>query len=71
MTSPGILDEPDMITGLNGVRHPARRLDTSERDALIIGLRSAGLSWRAIAAQAGCSHFTVGRVIRRAREAAA
>jgi DNA invertase Pin-like site-specific DNA recombinase len=53
-----------MITGLDGKPHPARREDTTERDALIRELRGQGMSWRAIAARTGCSNGTVGRVLR-------
>lgn len=58
------LSKPPMITGLTGKPYPARRGDTTERDALIRELRGQGLSWRAIAARAGCSNGTVGRVLR-------
>ena len=67
----GQLAEPEWITGLDGRRRPARRTDTTERDELIRARRAEGLSLRAIALQAGCSHFTVARVLRLAREAAA
>ncbi len=64
------LSEPAWITGSDGIRRPARREDTTERDNLIIRLRNQGLTHRAIAEQAGCSQMTARRVVQRAREAA-
>jgi transposase len=48
--------------GLDGKARPARKFDTSGRDALIIRLRTEGKSLRAIATAAKCSVGTVHRV---------
>jgi DNA-binding NarL/FixJ family response regulator len=54
--------------GRDGKLRPDRRIDTTQRDALILKLRAEGKSLRAIATEAGCSVGTVHRVINKKLE---
>jgi DNA-binding NarL/FixJ family response regulator len=67
--NPGYLPDEDgtirvgKCKGLDGKIRPNRRFDTTDRDARIVQLRSAGKAVRAIAREVGCSVGTVHRVI--------
>lgn len=54
-----------MHRGADGKLRPGRRFDTTDRDAEIGGLHTAGRSMRAIASEVGCSVGTVHRVVSR------
>lgn len=60
-----LIEEPaETVTGLDGKKRPARRRDTTERDARIVtAYRDEGKTMRVIAREVGCSVGTVHRVL--------